>query len=86
MTEKRSLSFQRQSIEHLIALCHEEGDTIIEGAMQAALTIGWIERHGEVVKMHETLRRERPELYAIMKSIVEAFPGAKIDGIKEAAE
>lgn len=86
MTEKRSLSFQRQSIDHLIALCPNESDTIIDGARQAALTIGWLERQGELLRMLDELRRQRPELFLVMNSIASEFPGARIEKIKEAAE
>ena len=85
MREKLSLSFQRQCVEHLIALCHEENSTVVEGALQAALTLGWLERHGEALKMLEVLRRERPDLYATMRVIASEFPGVKIDGIRETA-
>lgn len=82
MTEKRSLSFQRQSLEHLIALCPDAGDTILEGAKQAALTIGWIERHDEILRILDKLRRERPELFRTMVDLAATFPGAAISDIR----
>lgn len=82
MTEKRSLSFQRQCVEHLIALHRDEDDSIIDGAKQAALTIGWIERREELIKMLEQLRKDNPELYNMFVYLTRAFPGASIADIR----
>ncbi|MGL5736679.1 MAG: hypothetical protein ACRCYS_17585 [Beijerinckiaceae bacterium] len=83
MSNPRSLSMQRQCVEHLIALCDNSADaTVIEGAKQAALTIGWIERRGELLRMLETLRQERPELYVAMNDIATTFPGVKISDVR----
>lgn len=82
MTEKRSLSFQRQCVEHLIALHRDEDDSIIDGAKQAALTIGWIERREELIKMLEQLRKDNPELYNMFVYVTRAFPGASIADIR----
>ena len=82
MTEKRSLSFQRQCVEHLIALHRDEDDSIIDGAKQAALTIGWIERREELIKMLEQLRKDNPELYNMFVYLTRAFPGASISDIR----
>lgn len=86
MSDHKSLSFQRSTIEHLIALHNDEESTIISGAKQAALTIGWLERHGELLKMWDALRRDNPELFTVMHRIATEFPGAKIHSIREAAE
>ena len=82
MTEKRSLSYQRQCVEHLIALHSEEDDSIIDGAKQAALTVGWIERREELIKMLEQLRKDNPELYNMFVYLTRAFPGASIADIR----
>ncbi|MFM7010622.1 MAG: hypothetical protein ACKO0Z_15055 [Betaproteobacteria bacterium] len=75
----RSLSFQRSCIEHLIALHSKDVEnTIIDGAKQAALTIGWIERQAEVLRMLDTLRKERPEIFGIMCEVARVFPGSQI--------
>lgn len=75
----RSLTFQRSCIEHLVALHSKDVEnTIIEGAKQAALTIGWIERQAEILRMLDTLRKERPDLFAIMSECASYFPGTKI--------
>lgn len=82
MTEKRSLSFQRMCIEHLIALHSDQDDTIIDGAKQAALTVGWIERREELIKMLEKLRTDNAELYNTFVFLSRAFPGATIADIR----
>lgn len=84
MSEKRSLAFQRQSVEHLIALYGREDDTILDGAKQAALTLGWLERQGELLKMWDHLRRQRPDLYETMQGILLAFPGATLEDVRDA--
>lgn len=80
MTDQpRSLTFQRSCIEHLIALHSKDVEnTIIQGAKQAALTIGWLERQAELLRMLDTLRKERPDLFAIMSECAAQFPGSKI--------
>lgn len=82
MSNPRSLSFQRQCIEHLLALHGNGDDTIVDGAKQAALTIGWLERQAELLKMFDALRRERPELFRAMMNIAEVFPGARIEDVR----
>ena len=87
MSNTRSLAFQRQCVEHLIHLHDgQPEDSILDGARQAALTLGWLERQGELLKMWDHLRRQRPDLYEIMQGILAVFPGAKIEDVREAAE
>lgn len=83
MTERRSLAFMRQCIEHLIALHSDEDDTILDGAKQAALTIGWIERREDLIKMIEALRTDDPHLYDMFVHITGAFPGAKLSAVRD---
>jgi hypothetical protein len=87
MTERRSLALQRQCVEHAVSSLDDGSDhTVIDGLKQAALTIGWLERHGELLKMWDALRRDNPELFTVMHRIATEFPGAKIHSIREAAE
>lgn len=77
MSDPRSLAYQRQCVEHLIALCTAKrgmSGPVIEGAKQAALTIGWVEKRAELIKEVERLNKEAPELAEILKE----FPGSKI--------
>lgn len=77
MSDPRSLSYQRQCVEHLIALCTDKkGMTgpIIEGAKQAARTIGWIEKRAELIREVDRLEREAPELADLLRE----FPGAHV--------
>ena len=83
MTNPRSLSYQRQCIEHLLALHGNGDDTIVDGAKQAALTIGWLERQAELLRMWDALRKQRPDLFAIMSEIANTFPGARIEDVRE---
>lgn len=87
MTERRSLSFQRQCVEHAVSSLDDGSDhTIIDGLKQAALTIGWLERHGELLKMWDAMRRDNPELFIVMQQIATVFPGVRISEIRQAAE
>lgn len=83
MTNPRSLGYQRQCVEHLLALHYDIDSTIVEGAKQAALTIGWLERQAELLRMWDTLRKQRPDLFAIMSEIANTFPGAMIEDVRE---
>lgn len=82
MTEPRSLAFMRQAVEHLIALHSDADDTIIDGAKQAALTIGWIERREDLIKMIEKLRVDNPGLYDTFVYLSRTFPGMSIADIR----
>lgn len=77
--EKRSLAFQRQCVEHLIALAGDEHSTIVEGAKQAALTLGWFERREEMTRAVVALDEAEPGL----ASLFQAFPGARIAAIRD---
>lgn len=67
MSEKRSLAFQRSCVEHLIALHSDADDSVIDGAKQAALSLAWFERHGELTKELVRLEKEAPHLAALLK-------------------
>lgn len=83
MSERRSLAFMRQCVEHLIALHSDEDDTILDGAKQAALTIGWIERREDLIKMLETLRTDDPQLYDLFVHLTSSFPGVQLSAVRD---
>lgn len=83
MSDKPSLSMQRMAVEHLIALAGgDASDTIVSAAKSAALTIGWLERQADLLKMFDRLRRDSPELFAQMKTLAGVFPEASIADIR----
>ena len=69
-----SLAFQRQCIEHLIALHPGEDSSFIDGAKKAALTLAWFERREEMTRAVVALDKAEPGLAALF----EAFPGSRI--------
>lgn len=80
-----SISYQRQAIEHLIAL-REKDDTrevssICDAAKQACITLAWLERRKELVRALDRLERERPDL----AELFEAFPGSEIADVRAKA-
>ncbi len=83
MTTKRSLAYQRMAVEDLIARVGDDPDcTVIEAAKQAALTIAWIERREELIKMIEKLRKDNPDLYDLFVEFTTRFPGASLADIR----
>lgn len=80
MTNPRSLSFQASCIRELIACARS--DAVREGAEGALATILWIEKGQETIRMLEKLRRQRPELFSVMREIADTFPGVNIDDIR----
>ena len=74
-----SLSFQRQSIEHLIPACEKTDPQLVPALKAAALTIGWIERRAELIREIDRLEREAPELAEILRTL----PGTRIVDINE---
>lgn len=79
MSEKRSLAFQRSCVEHLIALHRDESDSILEGAKQAALTLAWMEKRGELLRELVRLEREAPDLSALLREM----PDARIVDVRQ---
>lgn len=79
---RRSLSFQRQCVEHFIALSRDADDTVTEGAKQACLTLAWFEKRQELVRELIRLETAAPELAELLRQ----FPGAQLSAIREAAE
>jgi hypothetical protein len=63
-----SLSLQRQTIEHVIPACEKTDPQLVPALKAAALTIGWLERHAELVKEVARLHREAPVLAEILKT------------------
>lgn len=78
MSDKRSLSAQRQAVEHIIALCPDAGETIIEAAKQACLSIAWIERRADLVREMARLDKAEPALAVLLSQI----PDLKISDIR----
>ena len=83
MSEKRSLAVQRQSIETLIEYCRDVDTLAVEAAKQACLTIGWLERRSELIRMLDKLERERPDLAAALNTIARVFPGIEISDVRK---
>ena len=84
MSEKRSLSFQREAVEIFIARgSFGMSEDIIEAAKQACLTIGYFERRQELLRMLIKLERDHPELAASMRAIADAFPGVEISDVRD---
>lgn len=83
MTDKRSLTYQRGCVEHLLAYVESQASdmsaTVREGCRQAVLSLAWMERRQELLKSLDRLERERPELADIFK----AFPGSEIVGVRD---
>lgn len=76
---KPSLSMQRLAVEHMIALVeHDVGDTIVDAAKQAALTIGYLERHAELTDMLKRLHSQSPDVFRALSAISKAFPEADL--------
>ena len=80
MTAKpTSLSFQRQCIEHLIALAATQAsEGVLEGARHGVLALAWVERRQELLRALDRLERERPDL----AELFQAFPGAEIVDVR----
>lgn len=83
MSDARSLSFQRQCVEHLIALCPDVSETILAGAKQGCLSIGYFERRSELLRLLAKLERDHPDLTAAMKNIADTFPGVEISDVRD---
>lgn len=81
---KPTLAEQREAVENLINIAIADGvvgeDLVY--AKQACLTLAWIERSSELIKMISELRRESPELFDVLSNISSAFPGVKIAAIR----
>jgi hypothetical protein len=76
---KYSIAQQRQAVEHLIALTHEDVSTsVVQAAQQGALTLAWLERRAELMRALDRLERERPDLVDLFRE----FPGAEIADVR----
>lgn len=76
MTTVRSLSFQRQSVEHLIAhSARHVSEDIISAARQAALTLAWLETRQDLIRAIVDLDKRAPRLAGLL----EAFPGSRLE-------
>ena len=91
MSEKRSLSAQRQNIEHCLALLETlapgEHKAHIEIARQGCLSLAWFEKRTELTREIVRLEKAAPELSALLHQI----PGVQIADVRfyderEAAE
>lgn len=83
-SRKPTLTEQREAVEELIAEAVKDdmdGETIAR-AKQACLTLAWIERSTELIKMLNGLKNENPELFEMLNKISSTFPGVKIDAIR----
>lgn len=79
MSEKPSISFARQCVEHLIALAgNDAARSVTDGAKYAATVLAWLERRAELVRAVEDLDRRAPDLAKILLD----FPGAKIADVR----
>jgi len=82
MSEKRSLSFQRQNIEHCLALLESlapgEHAENIALARQGCLSLRWFERRQELTRELVRLEKDCPELAFLLREI----PGVQIDNIR----
>jgi hypothetical protein len=83
MSNKRSLSYQRQCVEHCLHLLETKSNgeyrDQIEGARQACLSIGWFERRENLVRELLRLDEEAPALAALFR----AFPESRITDVLE---
>jgi len=76
---KYSIAQQRQAVEHLIALHHnDEPTTVISAAKQLVLTAAWLESRAELLRALDRLERERPDLVDLFRE----FPGAEIADVR----
>jgi hypothetical protein len=83
MAEKPSLALRRQSIEHLIAESgRDDADTIIIAAKEAALTLGFLERHQELSAMMARLEQQAPDVFGALSALAKSFPEARISGLR----
>ena len=87
MTEKRSLTYQRMAVEHILAMCPDAPETIIEAAKQACLSLARFEKRTELTREIVRLEKAAPELSALLHQI----PGVQIADVRfyderEAAE
>ena len=75
----RTLSAQRQAIEHCLAalesLSKGEYEDHLAVARQGCLTLGWFERRQELVRRVADLDKAAPGLAALL----ETFPDARIE-------
>ena len=79
MTAPPSLSFQRQCLEHLIALgATQVSDDVLEGARRGVLTLAWVERRQELLRALVELDRRAPALADIFRQ----WPEARIEEVR----
>jgi len=78
LSDKRSLAFQRQAVEHLIAYCRDVDETIIDAAKQACLSLAWFEKRQALTRELVRLEKDHPELAFLLREI----PGVRIDNIR----
>ena len=77
-----SIAQSRQALEHALS-AYEQGDpsgTVVAAARAGILTLGWLERHQDLMREINRLNIERPELAELLKT----FPGAKITDVRQA--
>lgn len=71
MSEKRSLAWQRQAVEHLIAMCKSADETVIDAAKQACLSLAWFEKRADLTRELVRLDKEAPELASLLRQVPE---------------
>lgn len=76
-----SLSYQRQTVEHIAAL-YDKGDLQQRdravSLRQTAVVLAWLERRQELMRAIDRLERERPDLVDLFRE----FPGAQIADVR----
>lgn len=84
MSQRRSLPFQAACIRDVISYARTESTR--DGLEGALATIEWLEKHADLIRMHQQLRLGNPQLFEALHAVATVFPGAQVVDVRGSVE